>query len=40
MDLAEQFAYRPAFLPEGVGQGTDEPQGNGQVASFHNLSIW
>src|SRR5699024_12880440 len=30
----KQFAYRPAFLPEGVAQGTHEPRGNGQVAGL------
>src|SRR5699024_11318509 len=35
MDLVEPQAVclQARFLPEGVAQGTHEPQGNGQVAS-------
>src|SRR5699024_1226235 len=35
MDLAEPQAvsFQTRFLPEGVAQGTDDSQGNGQVVS-------
>jgi len=36
MSLAESQALclQARFIPEGVAQGTDEPQGNEQVASL------